>query len=129
MNRMLDSFLADQSVWKRVSRDSDRHPPVDMFTGKEAVFIRSEVPGATPENIDITVKEDILLISGEIKNDAPEGFRAVSRERNTGKFSRKVRLPYRIESGAVEAKIENGVLSIRLPRAESDKPVSIKVHS
>ena len=128
MNRMLDSFFEDRSVWKRPDAGPDRYPQVDMYTGKDAVLIRAEIPGVAGDNVEITVKEELLTIGLKHDTDAPEGFRGLSRERAFGETKRKIRLPYRVEAGAVEAKLSHGVLMLRLPRAESDKPVTIQIN-
>ena len=128
VNRMLDNFFQDRSYHKRHDSSSDRYPPVDMFTGKDAVLIRAEIPGVKSENIQLTVKEDLLSIEIKMESGVPEGFRTITKERPFGESLRKIKLPYRVEAGEVQAKLSNGVLELRLPRAESDKPVTIKVN-
>lgn len=105
-------------------------PPVNVYSGTDQVVVSAELPGVAAEHVDISVLDDTLTIQGSRPaDDAPEDAVAHRRERGTGDFSRRVRLPFRVEASAVDAKFENGVLEITLPRAEADRPKRIPVHS
>ena len=108
---------------------SPGYPAMNMWAGEEDTVITAELPGVTPEAIDISVKGETLTLSGtrEETQDA-EKYTYHRRERTVGPFPRTLRLPYRVDAGKVEAKFHNGVLTIRLPRAEEDKPKKIAIH-
>jgi len=104
-------------------------PAVNVYTKDDEAIVAAELPGVSADAIDISVLDDTVTIKGARAADAlPEGARVHRHERGSGEFSRTVRLPFRIEPGAVDAKFENGVLEITLPRAEADRPRRIAVH-
>lgn len=105
-------------------------PSVNIFTSDDDVVVAAELPGVAADKVEISVLDDTLTIKGSRDaEEAPEGATAHRRERGSGEFSRSFRLPFRVEAGSVDAKFENGVLEITLPRAEADRPQRITVHS
>ncbi len=103
-------------------------PRVNVWYGDEAVAITAELPGVEPSDIDITVKDNVLTISGERKPpELPEGAVWLRNERGYGKFSRAVRLPFDASDDKVEARMSDGVLRIAVGRPDADKPKKIQV--
>jgi HSP20 family protein len=82
-----------------------------------------------PQEIDISVEDDTLTLRGSRQVDGPENVTYHRRERGSGSFARSVQLPFRVEADQVEATFDQGVLTIELPRAESDKPHKIAIQS
>jgi len=104
------------------------YPAVNMWQGENSVAITAELPGVEADDIEISVKEDVLTLSGERK--VPElGDKAAwhLRERPFGRFVRTVRLPFRVDPDKVEARFTNGVLQIEMQRPEADRPRRIQV--
>jgi HSP20 family protein len=90
--------------------------------------VTAEVPGINPKDINVTVIEDTLTVSGERQPDqVGEDANYLRQERGYGKFTRSLQLPYSVASSKVEANFHNGVLNVTLPRKEDDKPKKIKV--
>lgn len=103
-------------------------PAVNVWHGDDAVAVTAELPGVNPDDIDISVKENLLTIAGERKpHEMPEGAKWHRNERAYGKFSRAVHLPFRASDDKVEARITNGVLRIVVGRPEEDKPRKIEI--
>ena len=101
---------------------------MNVWQGDEAVAITAELPGVDPADIDISVKENVLTLSGERKApEIPEGGRWHRNERGFGKFARSVRLPFVAAEDKVEARMTNGVLRIVIGRPEEDKPRKIEI--
>lgn len=126
------------SLMRSMLRDFDRYTPtrasqavfpaVNVWQGDDAVAITAELPGVEPADIDISVKESTLTITGERKSpQVPEGARWHRNERGYGKFSRAIRLPFAASDDKVEARMTNGVLRIVVGRPEEDKPKKIKI--
>lgn len=113
----------------RFARGRGRFPAVNLWASdEEGVIVTAELPGVSPDNIDISVTADTLTINGSRKPaDLPEGEKYHRRERYCDEFSRSVQLPYNVDTDGVEATVENGVLTIVLPRAEAEKPRQISV--
>ena len=111
-------------------RRAGTYPALNVWTNEDGLVLTAELPGFSPDDIDISVVGDSLTLSGERKaDDVPEGTRYHRRERGYGKFSRTLQLPYTVEADGVEALFNNGILHVQLPRAEADKPKKITVKS
>ena len=108
---------------------SARYPAVNVWSNdQEGVIVSAELPGVSPESLDISVTADTLTISGSrMPEDLPEGAQYHRRERFCEPFSRTVQLPYTVDTNKVEASAHNGVIMITLPRAEAEKPKQIEV--
>lgn len=105
-----------------------KYPPINVFTGEDDVVVTSELPGVSPEDVDLTVTGDVLTLKGTRKQvELGEGQTWHRRERGYGDFYRTIQLPYNVESSKVEAKYNKGILRITLPRAEADKARKISV--
>lgn len=105
-------------------------PAVNLWTGPESVAVTAELPGVAPEDVDISVKDDVLSIRGERKAPAIDGEAGWHRrERAYGSFQRMIQLPFRVDPDRVDARFRNGVLEVDLHRPEEDKPRRIQVQS
>lgn len=103
-------------------------PLLNLTEDKDNYYVRAELPGVNGDELDIQVTGKNLAISGERKIAAEdEGARYHRREREAGTFSRMVGLPGEVNTDRVEAKLENGVLSIAISKAEIAKPKQISV--
>ena len=103
-------------------------PPTDVFEDAAGLKIVAELPGLTRDDVQLTVEHHTLTIRGEKKQVAEEKSTRVHRyERSYGAFERSFTLPNTVDVNRVDAKFENGVLSITLPKAEQAKPRAIEV--
>jgi HSP20 family protein len=103
-------------------------PLMNVTEDKDSYYVRAELPGLKADDLDISVTGDTLSISGERKIPAEdERAQYHRREREAGKFSRIVSLPAQVDTGKVEARCTDGVLTVILPRAEAAKPKQIAV--
>ncbi|MCU0531878.1 MAG: Hsp20/alpha crystallin family protein [Syntrophales bacterium] len=123
-----------QDVNRLLSREGATYaatfPAVNIWASDQDVIVTAEVPGVDPANLDITVAENILRLTGSRKpEELKPGEVSHRRERSSGEFTRSFRLPYAVDSGKVEASCEKGILTVRLPRAEADKPRKIAIKS
>jgi len=106
------------------------YPPVNIWMGAEDVIITAEIPGVKAEDVDISVIGDRLTLNGSREmTTLKEGESYHRQERNHGRFSRTIQLPFNVEAVKVEAKYDKGILTITLPRAEMDKPKKIAIKS
>jgi HSP20 family protein len=103
---------------------------LDMYETDRAVVVKAAIPGVKPEDIDITITGDLLTIKGETKEESEvkrENY--LYQERHYGAFSRAVSLPAGLETDKADASFENGVLTLKVPKAEEVKPKTVKVTS
>jgi len=103
-------------------------PAIDVAEQDDAIVVRAEVPGCTPEEIDISVYGNTLTISGEKKETKEEKDKGYYHMESTyGSFRRDITLPTDVNNTKVEATYKDGVLSITLPKAEVSKAVKVQV--
>jgi HSP20 family protein len=121
MNRLFDGLDPTR-------RPLGGYPALNLWVGEEDQVVTAELPGVRLDDLEIHVLGSSLSISGERSaDDLPEDAETHRQERMFRRFSRSIELPYPVEAGKVEATLEKGLLTIRLPRAEADKPKKIKV--
>jgi HSP20 family protein len=105
-------------------------PLINLTEDKENYFLLAELPGVKADELDIQVTGNNLALSGERKIAAEEeGTRYHRREREAGTFSRIIGLPGEVNTEKVEAKLENGILTVTVPKAEAARPKQISVKS
>ncbi len=101
---------------------------VDVYGTEDDIVVVSTIAGVKPENVDISINNDMLTIRGERSQEKEEKTEDYYyQECYWGGFSRSIILPVEIESDKVSANLKNGVLTIRLPRAKKQKSISIHV--
>ncbi|HEX2697910.1 MAG TPA: Hsp20/alpha crystallin family protein [Anaerolineales bacterium] len=105
---------------------SARFLAVNIRDENEAFVLTALVPGMKAEDVKIQVLEDVVRIEGDFPRDENE---YLLQELPNGSFRRELRLPSELDADKVEAKIADGVLTLRLPKAESARPKTIKVAS
>jgi len=105
-------------------------PALNVSEDEDNLYVRAELPGVVPEEIEITTKENNLIIKGQ-RQIAAEGEQVSyhRREREAGSFRRIIALPTRVDSSKVTAACKNGVLTVTLPRAAEVKPRQVEVKS
>jgi HSP20 family protein len=103
-----------------------RRLPIEVRADDEAYLITAEVPGMSPDEVQVEVLQDLLTLRGEFKPDGT-GEAVLDELDRSGGFYRRIRLPEGIDPEAVEAKLENGLLTVRVPKAEESRPKRIEV--
>jgi HSP20 family protein len=118
--------LARRWAVRSADFDAPRALPVDVRDDGEGYVLTTYVPGLKAEELNIQVLEDAISIEGAYGQHEGE---ALMSELPVGSFRRTLRLPVALEAEKAEANIENGVLTLRIPKAESARPKTIKVAS
>ena len=104
-------------------------PLINLTEDRNNYYVRAELPGVKAEELDIQATANNIAISGERKIAAEGDARYHRREREAGSFSRMIGLPGDINSDKVDAKLENGVLTVVIAKAEAAKPKQITIKS
>lgn len=102
--------------------------PIDIYQTPDELVLKADLPGAGPEDVEVSISGDTLTIKGESKDEAEvkrDGY--FLKERRFGSFSRSLTLPPGLNSDKVEARFENGVLTLTIPKAEEVKPKRIEI--
>lgn len=105
-------------------------PAVDIEERKEDYRLTADLPGLTADDVDITLEDGVLTVSGERKDENVEekdGYRRV--ERSFGSFRRSFTLPKGVSHDAITAHTENGQLEVLIPKPKEEKPHKIKIAS
>jgi HSP20 family protein len=112
----------------RSQEQPSRYPAVDVLESKDAYLVRAELPGMKKEDIKVELKDGTLTISGESKSEKPaEGVEYRHVERVATKFWRSFYLPEIAKQDGIEAVYKDGILEIRVPKAEEAKPRQIEI--
>jgi HSP20 family protein len=103
-------------------------PAVDVFDTKEAVVLKAELAGMKPDDIQIEVEDNVLTIKGERRfEEKVEQDRYYRVERRFGSFQRSLALPQGVKADDIQAGYEDGILTVRVPKAEEEKPQRIEI--
>jgi HSP20 family protein len=126
LQRALDARMA--SDWLRDATTSrGPFPPINVFQQGEDLLAVIELPGVSKDDLELQAKENVIRISGKKTVSYREGVSVHRRERVSGEFDRTLTIPIQIDPDGIKAEYHDGVLALFLPRAESDKPRSIKI--
>jgi len=126
MNRLFDSFFGRPSSFQAGERVW--MPLVDMYETKDDLVVTFEIPGVREKDVSVSITGDVLTVKGERKWDREVKEDSYHRlERAYGKFERSIPLPMPVQADKVKATYRDGVLEIRLPKAEEVKPREIKI--
>ena len=111
-------------------RSGGAYPLLNVWTSDDGLMVEADMPGVDPSEVDVSVMGDQLTISGKI-NTLPHAENTVvhRRERPHGEFSRSLKLPFRVDNQQVSAQFQNGILRVKLPRSEEEKPRKIAVQA
>ena len=103
-------------------------PAMDVQESENEIIVKAEVPGCKAEDVDISVHGNMLTITGEKKQEEEkEGKGYYYMERSYGSFRRDINLPSEVDTSKIDASCKNGVLSIKLPKAEKAKAVKVQI--
>jgi len=128
VNRLFDSFLSRPTAAATGTGSRVWMPVVDMYETNDDLVLDFEIPGVREKDISLSITGDLLTVRGErqfrqeLKDDHTYHI-----ERAYGKFERSVQLPMPVQAGRVTATFRDGVLEVRLPKAEEVRPKEIKI--
>ena len=123
--------LFDMPFWSSFGRTRQLFtgwsPALDLYESGDHLIAVVELPGMRKEDIDISLHDGTLTISGERKRESANSETAQRTERYVGTFRRSITLPTRVDAGKVSATYQDGILKVTLPKAEEAKPKQIQV--
>jgi HSP20 family protein len=132
MNRLFNQMfggVARRTGEEQRTQDAGWAPAIDVIQEDEDLVVRAEIPGAKPEDVDVTIHNGILTISGKVEEEREEergGY--LVRERRSGSFRRSLQLPHDVDEDQIKANFENGVLEVRVPGAAAvQEPKRIQI--
>jgi len=127
MDRLFEDSFVRPRGWGFAGSDS-LGLPLDVTNGKDELVVEAALPGFTPEDVEITVEDGTLSIRADSQTESSHGEgESLVKEIRRGSVSRIVSLPTGLEPDKASATFENGILTLRIPRAEAVKPRQIRI--
>ena len=102
-------------------------PDVDIYETDDALMVIADLPGTGAEDIDIDLRDNMLTLTGAVDHGGYDNWEPLYTEYHTGHFTRQFRLGQHIDQSNISAELEDGVLKLTLPKAESATPRKIEV--
>jgi HSP20 family protein len=125
VDRMFDDLIGTN--WQ-ADRSAHYLPPIDLEENAEGFVLRADLPGASQNDVSVRMVGDTLVIAGERKAEpTPKDATAHHKERVFGRFERSLTLGTRVRADQVEATFRNGVLEVRIPKADEARVREIEV--
>jgi HSP20 family protein len=126
VERLFDEDFVRPRTWRPFSLGAE--PALDITTTPDELVVKASLPGWRPDDVDITLTGSTLVISGEIKEEARREEESwILNEIRRASFSRTIELPEGLVGDRATACFENGLLTLRIPKAEEIKPKQIKI--
>jgi HSP20 family protein len=123
--RMLENMM--DRDWNDFGFENNLPMPIDVKAEDESYVLTAWLPGVVADDLNIQVVNESITISGELKAAREDNSSYLLAEIPSGRFSRTITLPMPLNASAAEANLSNGVLTLRVPKAEEAKPKSIKI--
>ncbi len=124
----IDRFFNDLGYGLKTS-DVMWYPTVDVAETEDAFEMELEIPGLHKSNINVSVRDNVLIVSGEKKREEKKDEKNFHRiERTYGRFERRFHMPKEVKPDEIKAQYRNGVLHVEIPKAEKVKPKEIAVN-
>jgi HSP20 family protein len=131
LRREIDRLFDDAFGGNGMRAQSAWVPPVDVRESESELALVFEIPGVTPEQIEVTTDNGVLTVRGEKREERKEGneqqYHLV--ERVYGAFSRSFQLPKNLDESKIDARFEHGVLTVRIPKAALPQPKKIQINA
>lgn len=102
-------------------------PAVDAMETRDELVLVADMPGTRPEDLEVTVEDGILTLTGAMAAPAPESRETLQREFLRGTYYRQFRVPREFAADRIDATLKSGVVTVRIPREEKSKPRKIPV--
>lgn len=130
MDRLFEDSFVSPMGWRTLSGGESVTPAIDVHETADDLVVTAVLPGVKPEDVEITMTGQTLTLRGELKaDDEVERDQYLYRERRYGSFSRSLQLPVRVEGDQAEATFTDGILRLRIPKAEEVKPRQIRINA
>jgi HSP20 family protein len=129
MDRLFEDSFVSPLTWRTVANGTGINPAVDVHETDDDIVVTAALPGIRPDDIDVTITGQNLALRGELKaDDTVEHGQYIYRERRFGSFNRSFQLPVRVDGDRADASFSDGILTLRIPKADEVKPRQIRIN-
>jgi HSP20 family molecular chaperone IbpA len=104
-------------------------PQVDIYEDAHGIMVQAEMPGVSKERLNVQADRNNLLIEGEAEIDMPQGMEAIYADVQATRYARSFVLSGELETDAIDAKMKDGVLTIRIPKRSEFRPRKVEVRA
>jgi HSP20 family protein len=122
MNQLLTESVVRPRGWAGSSQ-----APLDLYETENEYVAKLAAPGLKPDNFELTMQQNVLLIKGHTQAEQQEGVRYHVQEQRFGDFNRTIQFPTLVDADKIQASLADGILTMRVPKAEAAKPKRITV--
>jgi len=129
LRRQMDRAIDDLDRTGRWPAEIRGYPAINLYDDASRFVLTADLPGHGPDDVKVTLNQDVLTLVGERKSDGPEGYSVHRQERAPVRFSRSLKLPSRVDPEKVEATLDNGVLRVTVEKAAEVQPRKITVRA
>lgn len=126
-DRLFDSMIPSFARTIGLSEGAQGGPALNVVEDDDRIYVEAELPGVSMDDIDVAVADSILTISGSRTLSSPEDVNALRQERGNFLFERSIAIPANVKIDEVEARMQNGVLKVTLPKAEQSRTRRVAV--
>ena len=129
MDRLFEDSFVSPLSWRTVANGNGINPAVDVHETDDDIVVSAALPGMKSDDIDVTITGQNLTLRGEVKDDETvERDQYIYRERRFGSFNRSFQLPVRVDGDRADASFSDGILTLRIPKADEVKPRQIRIN-
>ena len=130
MDRLFEDSFVNPLAWRTIAAGDAVMPAIDVYETDDDVIVKAALPGIKPEDVEITMTGQTLTLRGELKEDEEvKRDQYLFRERRFGSFNRTLQLPVRVQGDNAEATFADGLLTLRIPKADEVKPRQIRINA
>jgi len=130
MDRLFEDSFVSPMGWRTITGGESVSPAIDVHETPDELVLTAVLPGLGSDDVEITLTGQTLTLRGEFKADEQvKQEQYLYRERRYGSFTRSLQLPVRIEGDRAQATFENGILTLRIPKADEVKPRQIQINA
>lgn len=131
MDRLFEDSFVSPMTWRTIGSNGDSiAPPLDVHETADELVVTAALPGMKAEDVEITMTGQTLTLRGEFKADEQVSKdQYLYRERRYGTFNRTLQLPVRVQGEKADATFTDGILTLRIPKAEEVKPRQIRINA
>ncbi len=131
MDRLFEDAFIQPRDWFGSNPMGMTNLPLDVYETKDDVVVKTALPGVKPDDVEVTITGDTLTIHAETKEESQGNKdnqgKYLRRERHYGEYARSVTLPSGLKTDQAEASFDNGMLTLKIPKSEVQKPKTIQV--
>ena len=129
MDRLFEDSFVSPLTWRTVANGNGINPAIDIYETDDDILLTAALPGLKSDDVEVTITGQNLTLRGDVKADETvQNDQYIYRERRFGSFNRSFQLPVRVDGDRADASFSDGILTLRIPKADEVKPRQIRIN-